>query len=176
MYDELVKSIHCCFGFEEPAVTDCENCMMKDKREEYNYEGCCDALGLAAADAIEELSAIREEQKAQIILMAAEIEELKTYAELYQSLTDKSQKTARNLLDAYPKWIPVSERLPEIDEKHHCSKDVLAYLKDGGMCFTALEENIFGQACFECERNPAVEEEMIVPHWMPLPQPPKEET
>ena len=74
-----------------------------------------------------------------------------------------------------PRWIPVTKRLPEIDEKHHCSKDVLAYLKDGGMCFTALEENIFGQACFECERNPAVEEEMIVTHWMPLPEPPKEE-
>ena len=78
--------------------------------------------------------------------------------------------------ESKPRWIPVTERLPEIDEKHHCSKDVLAYLKDGGMCFTALEENIFGQACFECERNPAVEEEMIVTHWMPLPEPPKEET
>lgn len=42
-----------------------------------------------AADAIEELSAIREEQKAQIILMAAEIGDQK------------------------PRWISVEERLPE---------------------------------------------------------------
>lgn len=54
MYEELVKSIHCCFGFDSMQA-DCENCMMKDKREEHNYVGCCDALGLAAADAIEEL-------------------------------------------------------------------------------------------------------------------------
>lgn len=74
-----------------------------------------------------------------------------------------------------PRWVPVTERLPKIDKKHHCSKDVLAYLKDGGMCFTALEENIFGQTWFECERHPAFEEEMIVTHWMPLPKPPKEE-
>ena len=75
-----------------------------------------------------------------------------------------------------PKWIPVTERLPEIDKKHHCSKDVLAYLKGGGMCFTALEENIFGQTWFECERHPALEEEMIVTHWMPLPEPPEKES
>ena len=105
-------------------------------------------LLLEAADAIEELSRLHEAQRQNLITLMNEEPE--------------------------PKWIPVTERLPEIDEKHHCSKDVLAYLKDGGMCFTALEENIFGQACFECERNPAVEEEMIVTHWMPLPEPPKE--
>lgn len=68
-----------------------------------------------------------------------------------------------------PKWIPVTERLPEIDEKHHCSKDVLVYLDGGYMAFSALEENIFGQTWFECERHPDVEEEMVVTHWMPLP-------
>ena len=61
MYDELVKSIHCCFGFDS-IQTDCENCMMKDKREEHDYVGCCDALGLAAADAIEELSKVVKHQ------------------------------------------------------------------------------------------------------------------
>lgn len=85
------------------------------------------------------------------------------------SIVVRAQKA---VLDKFPHWIPVTERLPEIDEKHHCSKDVLAYLKGGGMCFTALEENIFGQSWFECERHPAIEEEMIVTHWMPLPKPP----
>lgn len=91
------------------------------------------------------------------------------YKQLHKASADAIEELSK------PRWIPVTERLPEIDEKHHCSKDVLAYLKDGGMCFTALEENIFGQACFECERNPDFEEEMIVTHWMPLPEPPKEE-
>ena len=76
---------------------------------------------------------------------------------------------------AKPRWIPVRERLPEIDEKHHCSKDVLVYLDVGYMAFSALEENIFGQIWFECERHSDVEEEMKVTHWMPLPEPPKEE-
>ena len=72
------------------------------------------------------------------------------------------------------KWVPVTEKLPEIDEKHHCSKDVLVYLDGGYMAFSALEENIFGQTWFDCERYPNVEEEMKVTHWMSLPEPPKE--
>ena len=54
MYEELIKSLHCCFGFDSHE-TDCDNCMMKDKRKKYNYEGCCDALALSAIDAIVEL-------------------------------------------------------------------------------------------------------------------------
>lgn len=117
---------------------------------QYNNDGT-EELRRQAADAIEELS---EENESLGKDLTSAVEMLK-----------KKRK---------PQWIPVTERLPEIDEKHHCSKDVLAYLKGGGMCFTALEENIFGQAWFECERHPAIEEEMIVTHWMPLPEPPKE--
>lgn len=90
MYDELIKSIHCCFGFEEPAVTDCENCMMKDKREEHNYVGCCDALGLAAADAIEELQADKAALNGTVTNLLEQIKAL-----------------------GKPRWIPVNERLPE---------------------------------------------------------------
>ena len=110
---------------------------------QYNNDGT-EELRMQAADAIEDLS-----------------EQL-----------DEETEYATALNSYLPQWIPVTERLPEIDEKHHCSKDVLAYLKGGGMCFTALEENIFGQSWFECERHPAIEEEMIVTHWMPLPEPP----
>lgn len=87
MYDELVKSIHCCFGFDS-MQTDCENCMMKDKREEHNYVGCCDALGLAAADAIEEL----------------------------QGKHFMMKKTAEWLAEKVPAWVSVADRLPSAHE------------------------------------------------------------
>ena len=75
-----------------------------------------------------------------------------------------------------PRWIPVTERLPEIKE-HHVSDAVLVYLDDGGMAFSELEENIFGQVWFDLERpSPDGESDCTVTHWMPLPQPPKEET
>lgn len=132
-----------------------------------------------AADAIEELVGFvqeaerdRDEYRERLDKANNAIEELQK--ENKEILFRASQ--LESMYDSFTHWIPVTERLPEIDEKHHCSKDVLAYLKGGGMCFTALEENIFGQTWFECERHPALEEEMIVTHWMPLPSPPKEKS
>jgi hypothetical protein len=84
---------------------------------------------------IEELSAIREEQKAQIIAMAAENK---------------------------PRWIPVTERFPErytwvlvSAEKHEVAIEAFY---DGAQWKDPLLDGL------------------IVTHWMPLPQPPKEET
>lgn len=66
-FSELVRCIRDCFGMEteEDYTCDCDNCLMKDKIEEHtdedgepyytDYTGCESALGLAAADAIEEL-------------------------------------------------------------------------------------------------------------------------
>lgn len=67
-------------------------------------------------------------------------------------------------------WISVEEELPEISE-HHISDVVLCYCKGGVYAFSELEENIFGQKCFSCERddeyycNP-----LKVIAWMPLPK------
>lgn len=73
-----------------------------------------------------------------------------------------------------PRWIPITERLPEIKE-HHVSDVVLVYLDDGGMAFSELEENIFGQVWFDLERpSPDGESDCTVTHWRPLPEPPKE--
>ena len=73
-------------------------------------------------------------------------------------------------------WIPVTERLPEIKE-HHVSDSVLVYVDDGGMSFSELEENIFGQVWFDIERpSPDGESDFTVTHWMPLPEPPKAES
>jgi len=78
MYDDLVKRLWEC------ASGECFNCSQYTPTT--NASVCQKELMKQAADAIEELSAIREEQKAQIILMAAEEK---------------------------PCWIPVTERLPE---------------------------------------------------------------
>lgn len=73
----------------------------------------------------------------------------------------KTEKTTR--------WIPVTEDLPVIDPEHHCSKDVIVRTEGGGYMFSALEENIFGQAWFECERmSPSGDDGYTVTHWMPF--------
>ena len=69
MYDELVKQCRDCIDCL------CGECKYEHLQKPGNFVPCMNALLEEAADAIEELSAIREEQKAQIILMAAEIEE-----------------------------------------------------------------------------------------------------
>ena len=157
MYDELVKSIHCCFGFDS-MQTDCENCMMKDKREEHNYVGCCDALGLAAAEAIEELQKVVEKEQA--------------FAKCWEEMATDCKERFQELLDAYPKWIPVTERLPEdgvpvqvcyigfLDGE--TASDLLACRYEGMWCYWD------GPPCGydKCK--------VEITHWMPLPQPPKE--
>lgn len=136
MYDELVKSIHCCFGFDS-MQTDCENCMMKDKREEHNYVGCCDALGLAAADAIEALS--RD--------------------------LDSMNEANIALYGALPKWIPVEERLPKdfvSVQAHMVGADPFptvreAYVIDREWFFPALHE--FLPVDYWCEFDEPPKEE-----------------
>ena len=68
-------------------------------------------------------------------------------------------------------WIPCSERLPKIGE-YHISEPCLVYCKGGVYAFAELEENIFGQVGWNCERDDDYHEpigEVIA--WMPLPKP-----
>ena len=97
-----------------------------------------------AADAIEELSAIREEQKAQIIIMAAEIEEQQ------------------------PRWIPVTERLPkDIDEEVLvCTEDY----GDNDLGFATVAV-YGGSGWLECWDRKTYLPAALVTHWMPLPTP-----
>ena len=67
-------------------------------------------------------------------------------------------------------WISVEERLPDIGE-HYVSDVVLCYCKDGVYAFSELEENIFGQKCFSCERDDEYHcNPLEVIAWMPLPK------
>lgn len=67
-------------------------------------------------------------------------------------------------------WIPCSERLPNIGE-HHISEPCIVYCKNGVYAFAELEENIFGQVGWNCERDDDYHEPIgEVVAWMPLPE------
>lgn len=69
------------------------------------------------------------------------------------------------------KWTPVSERLPEIGE-HYVSEPCIVYCSNGAYGFAELEENIFGQVGWNCERDDEYHEPLgEVLAWMPLPEP-----
>ena len=93
------------------------------------------------------------------------IEELQAYADLYKELTEKKQTVARKLIDAYPRWISVEERLPDV------KKEVIVCDKmPNGMRYVTtafmLEDCAFLNDCGRMYE---------VTHWMPLPEPPKED-
>ena len=70
-----------------------------------------------------------------------------------------------------PQWIPCSERLPDIKE-HHVSEPCIVYCENGAYGFAGLEENIFGQVGWNCERDDEYHEPLgEVIAWMPLPEP-----
>lgn len=74
-------------------------------------------------------------------------------------------------IDAVSEWIPCSERLPKIGE-HHISEPCIVYCKGGVYAFAELEENIFGQVGWNCERDDDYHEPIDeVLAWMPLPKP-----
>ena len=73
-------------------------------------------------------------------------------------------------------WIQCSERLPDIGE-HHVSEPCIVYCSNGAYGFAELEENIFGQVGWDCERDDEYHEPLgEVLAWMPLPEPYKGET
>lgn len=76
---------------------------------------------------------------------------------------DKFAGEAARLYAKQPKWIPVTERLPE---KYH---QVLCYGVNGmSIDYYSGESSVLGRPLFMVS-------EARVTHWMPLPEPPKEE-
>lgn len=103
-------------------------------------------------------------------LLGAEIEATKSQKYVFRSALN----TIRGNLANFPtvnQWIPCSERLPEING-HHESDTVLCYTDMGIYTFSVLQENIFGQCGFECERDDDyhVSAGKVIA-WMPLPEP-----
>ena len=100
------------------------------------------------------------------------IEELTADCDMYRKcMTDEHNKAARLLWDKEHCWIPVTERLPEKMQY------VLVRYQNNDMAVASWfggDEHIrFWRAmadegwCADCDTEPT--------HWMPLPQPPKEE-
>lgn len=97
-----------------------------------------------------------------VILQAADaIEELQGRAKVLEKVADK-------WCEAVPKWIPVTERLPLYGQ------DVLAVRTygDGEKCQEVLMAHI---AVWNEETGEKWWNATNVTHWMPLPEPPKEE-
>lgn len=74
--------------------------------------------------------------------------------------------------ERHGRWIPCSERLPEIIKGHYVSDVCIVYCDTGAYGFTILEENIFGQVGWQCERDDDYHEPLgEVIAWMELPEP-----
>lgn len=141
MYEELIKDLRNCFG-TDTMFCDCDSCHYKGLVDDHDYSKCVETLGVEAADAIENLC-----------------------SELHKRTVELEDATWRNI----PKWIPVSERLPENTRKiiDDFSDDVLGY--DGLRYFKAYYN--FTHGCW-IDGNEEQECSTIT-HWMPLPEPPK---
>lgn len=141
MYEELVSALRCCYMGSGKLCVDCPYSKYEDLK-------LCGHLLPNAADAIEELSA---------------------YAELYKDLTDKGLKTARKLIDAYPRWISVEEALPEFEGAVLC-------MRKSNVCgVRPYQEILYVDEYGFKNFDDIYVADGVVTHWMPLPKPPEEE-
>lgn len=144
-------------------------------------------------DYSELLKALRDDNACLAIKTAHEaanaIEQLENYYQLYMEIADKNEKTARKLLDGYPKWIPVAQP-PQpgrylVLKSTYLAKGVCDYYhsmatytdnlnKANKWEFPGKEYKRPGWYNYDSEYGDY--EVMDVKYWMPLPEPPKEET
>lgn len=97
------------------------------------------------------------------------IEELQQMAAHYEETAKDYFKDVCYYLERVPKWIPVTERLPERKKAHY-----LCLLDDDSMAVVYWSRVSDWASKGEWTwHNPNWKE---VTHWMPLPAPPKEET
>ena len=65
MYEALIRDLRNCCGIDT-LTCDCDNCGFKELAKEGDYTECADALGVAAADAIENMNKVIARQKDMI--------------------------------------------------------------------------------------------------------------
>ena len=146
MYDELIKAL-----YEGAEFLECSTPGIKN-----SFAKMCHN----AADAIEELSKVVKHQ-AEILHRYGGETGIRQSAEMNDSLL--------RLLQAQPRWIPVTERLPDYDEVVQITDGI-----DVGHGYLEGVNTTVGIALLWHSPFCDIDEEHIT-HWMPLPEPPKEE-
>lgn len=105
------------------------------------------------------------------------IEKLSAYVALYKDCTETAVKTAGNLCktakrlsEKVPRWIPVTERLPDFEGSVLCMRK--SYIHPGmrHQEIMYVDEHGFSNA------DDVYAEAGNVTHWMPLPAPPEEDS
>lgn len=144
MYEELIKALRGCV-LSKP----CDACPYYDPNGPTKE---CTTMNIAAADAIEKLSMRIHGDEAAIAGMKREIERM--------VVADK------------PRWIPVTERLPDFEGMCLCMRKSYskANFRHQEIMYFDYDEQAFCSnvdGIFVADGN--------VTHWMPLPEPPKEE-
>ena len=97
--------------------------------------------------------------------------------ETEHEIADHLQKAANAIEElSKPKWIPVTEQLPKTRESilgKKSSKVIVAFRFDDGTQGTDTAHTLNGEWVFEDHITVVAR---TITHWMPLPEPPKEET
>ena len=158
MYDELIRSCRACAtGYEG----NCDNCM-------FSGEDCYKQLHKASAEAI-------EAQDRHILTLQ---HEMMAEAESHNALVERLNKQIEVLskTENTTHWIPVTKRLPKTRESilgKKSSKVIVAFRFDDGTQGTDTAHTLNGEWVFEDHITVVAR---TITHWMPIPEPPKEET
>lgn len=102
---------------------------------------------------------------------AEAIEKLQQIAGHYEETAKDYFKDVCYYLERVPKWIPVTEQLPDFEGCLLCMRKAFVGDKLRYQDILYYEEGTF---YMEFEDTPIPTE--CITHWMPLPEPPKEET
>lgn len=148
MYEKLTKKLRYCGN-----AVSCINCPY--------WEGCAGPKEdlSEAANIIEELSNLVNHYGGE-----TGIKDLNEFAGKYW-----------DLLKNVPRWIPVTENLPKTRESilgKKSSKVIVAFHFDDGTQGTDTAHTLNGEWVFEDHITVVAR---TITHWMPLPEPPKEE-
>jgi len=134
---------------------------LRERAEAFDYDGWVETASdyEKAADAIEELSKVVKHQ-ADILHRYGGETGIRQSAEMNDSLL--------RILQAQSHWIPVTERLPKEGEFVLVYGDLYPNKHDGGVIAVSKRMDWNYWQGFGRERN--------ITHWMPLPEPLKEES
>ena len=159
MYDDLIKRLR-----DSEHEIDCSLCDRDCCYPDGKVHGKC--IIIEAADAIEErdrhILTLQHE-------MMAEAESHTALVERLSKQNKKLEEVVKTAIDLIPCWIPVTERLPETIHEY-----VLCCDEKGGQFVGWIGEGRIVSGKARAFQNGG--KGRYITHWMPLPEPPKEES